>query len=72
MQLSHTPGKGGAGEREKIFLKVPVIDISLTCVYKALDRTGHMTNWTALEAGKYRDAHGFRVSTNCLCHGDFT
>lgn len=32
----------------------------------------HDSNQTAAEAGKCRDARGFGVSSNCLCHGDFT
>ena len=27
---------------------------------------------TATEAGKYWGDHGFGMSINCLCHGDFT
>ena len=27
---------------------------------------------TATEAGKYWGDHGFEMSINCLCHGDFT
>ena len=70
--MHHSPGDRVREEKRK---RKDICKVTLVEAYFCSQTTGqnwsHGSNQIAMEAGKYRGAPGFGVSTSYLCHEDF-